>query len=434
MSGRVRIGLALGAGLLIACGPPKPRQLSVAQLEALRARLEAQGGVSPAASPAPAATPGPAAKQALPPRDDAERRKRAQAALAPGADLGEAAPVGDGTRWLVAFARTPGGGGRHLLLLDVAQPKGVVLGEHDFGGERASGVDPERTRIGRTFLLDATPGEQVVLAEILQRGEDGAVTAGACGWALGRRSLFVCAPRMTPTSRYEQHDGQLVESWQVDTVGARAARSGAMRNGRVLRWANGSWSETDAFRCLGRPLADAFRDAGVQPLGRWQEESVRRLLQAAKRQSAALETDAAIALLRDAIAIDGCSSDAWRVLGRLELEAGRPEAVTSLAVALALAPRDGAALLDLGDALAVLDPARPEARELWHDALAVLERRGATRRFVEGPGGKSPQALAAVLYEEFLARTSPSDEWLAARRRRVEEKLDALEGGPRARP
>jgi hypothetical protein len=68
-------------------------------------------------------------------------------------------------------------------------------------------------------------------------------------------------------------------------------------------------------------------------------------------------------------------------------------------------------------------------RETWRDVTAVLGERPATRGWLDGGAGRSPRALARVLYETYLARTSLEDEWLQARRRRVEEKLAALYAG-----
>jgi hypothetical protein len=89
-------------------------------------------------------------------------------------------------------------------------------------------------------------------------------------------------------------------------------------------------------------------------------------------------------------------------------------------------------LLDLADSLAVLRPEVPAQRESWHDVVAVLGGRPTTRSWVDGAAGRNPRALARTLYESYLARTSPEDEWLQARRRRVEEKLAALDA-PAAR-
>lgn len=417
-----------------ACGR-QPKQLTLEQYALIQERLAAQSASAaameapePGATPVPAGVPG---ESPVPPRGDAERRARAASALPPGSQLGPAKAVGDGTRWVLALASArradDDGVGPNLVLFDVSSKTGILLGEHDFGLEQPDAPPP--SRLERTFLLDASPGDPVVLAELLRA--DGAVAPsfGACGWWLRpRKAAFLCAPRLTPESRYDVHQGQLVESWPVDSVGSHVPSAKAGRQtGRKLRFDDGRWQETDSFRCLGRPLEQALAEAGRRSVEAWQRDGVRRLTQAATRAADRIETDVAIARLQDALAIDGCAPDTWRILGRLEFQAGRPEAAATLAVAFALAPRDDAVLVDLADALAVLDPAKPAQRETWHSVVAVLGSRGTTRVYVDDGGGGSPRALAATLYRTFLDRTSAGDEWLAARRRKVEEKLAALD-------
>lgn len=430
----VAIGVALAG-----CGR-QPRQISLEQYALIQERLAAQSGggaPAPGTAPEPAATPEPGpvpGASAVPPRDDAERRARAARALPPGSTLGTLKAAGDGTRWALALVdarRDQQSVGPNLVLFDVASPAGVVLGEHDFGLEQP-GMPPP-SRLERTFLLDASPDEPVVLADLL-RAEDAPERAfGACGWWLRRRkAAFLCAPRLTPDSRYDVHQGQLVESWSVDSVGSQLPAKAGKQSGRKLRFVDGRWQETDSFRCLGRPVTEALKEAGRQPLETWQRDGVRRLTQSATRASEQLETDVAIARLQDALAIDGCAGDTWRLLGRLEFQAGKPAAAATLAVAFALAPRDDAVMIDLADALAGLDPAKPAQRDVWHSVVAVLDGRGTTRPYVEGASGASPRAVAASLYRTFLERTSPDDEWLASRRRKVEEKLAALDS-PRSK-
>lgn len=434
--------LAVVGVALAGCGR-QPRQISLEQYALIQERLAAQsatGAGAPApgdTAPDPAATPAPGdapAASAVPPRDDAERRARASRALPPGASLGTLKAVGDGTRWALALVearRDQQSVGPNLVLFDVAAPAGVILGEHDFGLEQPE--TPPPSRLERTFLLDATPDEPVVLAD-LQRADDAPERAfGACGWWLRRRkAAFLCAPRLTPDSRYDVHQGQLVESWSVDSLGAQLPAKAGKLSGRKLRFVEGRWQETDSFRCLGRPVAEALKEAGRQPLETWQRDGVRRLTQSATRASEQLETDVAIARLQDALAIDGCAGDTWRLLGRLEFQAGKSGAAATLAVAFALAPRDDAVMIDLADALAGLDTTKPAQRDTWHSVVAVLDSRGPTRVYVEGGAGGSPRAVAAALYRTFLERTSPDDEWLASRRRKVEEKLAALDA-PRAK-
>jgi hypothetical protein len=365
----------------------------------------------------------------VPPRGDAERRARALDAVAPGVKLGSLAPVGDGSRYALALASAERDGktaGPNLVLFDVGSLHGLLIGEHDFGLDKPGVQKP--ARVGRTLLLDASPDEPVVLAELLLAEGERPPLFGACGWWLRRRKpTFLCAPRLTPDSRFEVHQGQLIESWSVDAVGGQAAAEAGTRSGRQLRFVDGHWQETDSFRCLGRPLADAFKEAGTQSLLGWQQDTVQRLTKAATRAADSLETEVATSRLKDALAVDGCTPETWRVLGRLEFDAGRPQASATLAVALVLAPRDDAALVDLADALAVLDVNKPPQLDSWHSTLAVLGDRAVTRSWIEGPAGKSPHALAGALYTTFLERTSESDEWLAARRRKVEQKLEALD-------
>lgn len=405
----------------------------MAEFEAIQRQLatQAAGAAKDAASSADAAATPPAGSPPIPPRDDAERRARAAKALPPGADLGRVAAVGDGTRWLLALAaaKQDGSPAPHLLLFDVSAPEGVLLGEHDFG-DTASDT-PAPARLGRALLLDTSSREEpVVLAELLAADDAREPLLGACGWWLRRRrAMFLCAPRLTPTSRFETREGQLAESWHVDALGGNASAIGGRTSGRVLRFTDGQWQETDSFRCLGTPLDQAWKQAGRQPLATWQHETVRTLQKAATRAAGGLDGDAASARLRDALAIDGCAPETWRLLGRLEYEAGKPGAARTLAMALALAPRDDGVLLDLADSLAVLRTDAEPQRESWRDVVAVLGSRPATRPWLEGAAGKSPRALARVLYETYLARTSPENEWLRARRRRVEEALAALDSG-----
>ena len=419
------------AALLVTCATlgscgPRRQQISAQQFEAIQRQLAAQASAvaTQADDDATATPPGPTP---VPPRDDAERRARAAKALSPGVELGRLAVAGSGTRWVMALASAKRDGtaiGPSLLLIDVSASDGVLLGEHDFGLGAPAMRPP--ARIGDVLLLDATSREEpVILAEVLPPEGSREGLSGACGWWLRRRrAMFVCAPRLTPTSRFTARDGRLVESWQVDALGSAGRVSG-----RVLSFAEGQWHETDSFRCLGVPLEQAWQRAGKQPLATWQQETVRTLVRSATRAAGGLETETAATRLHDALAIDGCVPETWRVLGRLEFDAGKPAGARTLAVALALAPRDDGVLLDLADALAVLRMGPEAQRETWRDVVAVLGERPATRGWLDGPAGKNPRALARVLYEAYLARTSPEDEWIQARRRRVEGKIAALDAG-----
>ena len=403
----------------------------MAEFEAIQRQLATQA-TQGAADTADAAATAPSGPPPIPPRDDAERRARAAKALPPGTDLGKLVAAGDGTHWAMALAsakRDGPSGAPHLLLFDVSAPEGLLIAEHDFGD--AGSDTPAPARIGRVLLLDASSREEpVVLAELLPPDDAREPLVGACGWWLRRRrAMFACAPRLTPTSRFETHDGQLVETWQVDALGGNATASGARTSGRVLHFADGQWQETDSFRCLGTPLDQAWKQAGRQTLATWQQETVRTLTKSATRAAGGLDGDTAAARLRDALAVDGCAPETWRLLGRLEFEAGKPDAARTLAMALALAPRDDGVLLDLADSLVVLRTDVEQQRESWRDVVGVLGSRPATRELVGGAAGKSPRALARVLYETYLARTSPEDEWLRARRRRVGEALATLDAG-----
>lgn len=385
----------------------------------------APSGDATAAAPAPRVTPGPIP---VPPRDDAERRARAAAALGKGVKLVDLTPVGAGDHYALGLASAVRDGkpaSPHLVLVDVATPKGLLVGDHDFGDEPGAGPI---TGLGRAFYLDASPGEPVALVELFKGDGEHDSPLGVCGWTLGARRLgFLCAPRLTPDSRFDVHQGQLVESWSVDAVGVQIASRAGTRSGRQLRFADGRWQETDSFRCLGRPLPEAFKRAGTQTLLAWQQDTVRRLTKAATRSAELLDTDVATARLQDALATDGCAPETWRILGRLEFDAGRPQAAATLAVAVALAPADDGALLDLADALAVLDVAKPQQRDSWRSTVAILGARGPTRAWLEGGSGNAPRALAATLYRTFLARSATGNAWLEPKRRKVEQKLEALD-------
>jgi hypothetical protein len=279
----------------------------------------------------------------------------------------------------------------------------------------------------------ADGGEPVVLAEVARARE-----TIACGWWLRRRgSRFVCAPRVGGASSYRGADGVLVEEWQADLPGTGGLERVSATSGRLLRIHGGRWREVDQFRCLALPLEAALREAGPPGVAAWQEAAVRRRVDAARRAAQSLETEQAIGFISDALAIDGCDAESWRLLGRLQFESGRAaRAAPALAVAVALAPRDPAAMVDLADALAVLDTRPAPGAEGLRQAVAALDSRGATRAVVDAAGrgaGGTPtsRALARAFYAAFLERTDPGDPRLEAARRRATEAMARLDAPAR---
>jgi hypothetical protein len=428
-----------------------------------------------------------------PPRDDAERIARARRAFPAGTALLDPRPVeGDG-RYVFALAGAQGASHLRLVLVDVSAEEPVVVGEHDFGtpgpaaaqttdpappqttdpaapevtsrdaapsphadsGGAAAGDehDPSlaasasdaapggATRISRTMEIIADGGDPVLLAAI-----QGGPESAACGWWLRRRGTsFVCAPAIGGASSYASADGFLVETWSAELPGKGGLDRASGASGRMLRIYGGRWREADRFQCLAWRLGDALREAGPAGVAAWQQTSVQRLIGAARRAGESLETDRAIGLLADAIAIDACTADTWRLLGRLEFERGRAvRAAPALAVGLALAPRDPGAMVDLADALAVLNATPASGAASLRETIAALDAHGTTRAIVDvararsGASTPPPRQLARALYAAFLERTDPSDPRLESARRRAEEAIarlgDGASGSGRAQP
>ncbi len=324
-------------------------------------------------------------------------------------DLGEPWP------YVLALAPIEDGDERRgamLALVDVTQESGVLLGRHDF----ASG--PMEVR--HAMVVSTVEGEPAVLAELV-----GPEESSTCGWWLAaRRPRFLCAPKVGGPSRYEAYGDLLVESWQTDFP--PPALSEPTRTGRMVRLSpRGRWAEVDSFRCLGRPLSDVRSEAGRGGVRRWQRDSVRRLSRVALHQSRTFDDERASGLLRDAIAIDACDAEPWRLLGRLDFQAGRTAtAAPALAAAVALDSHDAAPLVDLADALIGLNTATESGQAAWRATLDVLARPLATRSLVAAP--TSPKALARGLYESYLERTEETAGRHHSRRRRVHQQLEVL--------
>jgi cytochrome c-type biogenesis protein CcmH/NrfG len=151
------------------------------------------------------------------------------------------------------------------------------------------------------------------------------------------------------------------------------------------------------------------------------------------RASEELHTDRGVALLRDALAVDACEVETWRLLGRLEVEAGHTaSAVPQLAVAVALSPREAAPLVDLADALLVLDAATPADQTAFAAARDLLADRRPTKTLVSGAHG--PRDLARALYAAYLERTATDADRHRSRRRRVQQEIRRLGGSAAKEP
>lgn len=400
--------MGLAALLLVGCtsvGTPTPQEID-ARVRAHRAVSDGKGASAP---PVPAqATPVP------PPRDPAVRAARARAALPPGAgqtvvDVGGASPYVFATMPLRAAA---GRGGTLFGLVDVRANPGVLVGRHDFPvGD---------VQIGAPLSLETTTRQPVLLAELAAPSE-----SSTCGWWISpQRPRFLCAPKVARASIHSVVDGLLVESWETEFPPLSVAPP--TRTGRMVRLSPaGRWAEIDSFRCLGKPLAEATAEATRGGVRRWQRDSIRRLTRVARHRSETFDDERASSLLRDAIAIDSCDADPWRLLGRLEYQAGRTAvAVPALAAAVALDSRDPASLVDLADALVALDVGSEEGREAFSAAQEMLARPPSTRTLVEAPVG--PKALARGLYETYLEQTDATAARHHSRRRRVEGQLEVL--------
>lgn len=299
-----------------------------------------------------------------------------------------------------------------LGLVDVRTDPGVLVGRHDFpvGAGGVRGV----------FVLESAVGDPVVLAEL-----EGPRASSMCGWWISRRSpRFLCAPKIAGPSTYAVVEGLLVESWETDFP--PEALSAPTRTGRMFRLsAAGRWAEVDSFRCLGRPLAEIAKDAPRGEIRRWQRDSIHRYARVARHQSEAFEDERATELLRDAVTVDACDAQPWRLLGRLEYQAGRMDrAVPALAAAAALDSREPATLVDLADALVALDAGTVAGKEAFSTARTVLNRPAATRDLASS--APSPKVLARDLYRAYLDRTETAAARHFTTRRRVEGQLAVL--------
>jgi hypothetical protein len=233
----------------------------------------------------------------------------------------------------------------------------------------------------------------------------------------------VCAPALTTRSSHRPWLDTVIETWDAASPTLPGQPSGT--SGRVLVFTAGGWREIDSFRCVGGELDRALRDADRQSLGEWQRGA------SVARRTAALaaadrgDSEAALGLLRDALAVDGCDVANWRLLGRIEVRGGGPAAaVPPLAVAVALRPHDPAALLDLADALDELARTSGDGGEAWPAARRVLASRKGTQPLVERSGSEHPGDLARVLYERFLALTERSAPRLGPQRRHARARLE----------
>jgi hypothetical protein len=407
---------------------PDPSR-DLARFEALRSKLERAGAAgAPASESAPMASPTPLPGRA--PRNDAERVARARGAWNSPRPLPELVAAGPGSRYAFALESAREGGPIHdrLLLLDLGPEPGVIVGEHEFGAGDlgVSGSDDASPRIATTFEAASDTAEPLLLAEIEGRGR-----TLACGWWFERsRSRFVCAPSIGGPSRYRLVDRALFETWEAELPGDGGVPGVRGTSGRSLHLVGGRWREEDPFRCLGWSIEDALREAGTQGIASWQTRGVQQRVAAAMRAADDLEPGTARSLLRDAVAIDGCDANAWRILGRLEYENGNAAAAApALAMAVALRPNEPAALLDLADALAVLDSGSTAGSTALRRTTDTLRRRPATAALVSRGGRRGARGLAAACYRGFLGATV-RDPRLEVARRHAAESLAAVEGGP----
>jgi hypothetical protein len=421
---RVRRNACLGILVLLvgaaSCGPPsvERQKLDPAKVDALRLELER---ASPEATPR--SFPTPRKPGAAPARTAKQRRARAQAALPPGHAIDAIASLGRNDRYAFVLAaardrKEPRG--TTLWLLDLGEDPGRLLAAHDFGD--ASALAGGTVRIATTFELADDTGLPVLLADL--RSSEGG--KAVCGWWLSpERPRLVCAPASARPSSHRAWLDMLIESWDADAPSPSGRAPGV--SGRVLVFAGGGWREADGFRCLGGKLEGALRDAETQPLGEWQRAAVGSRRAAALAADGRGESEAALELLRDALEIDGCDVENWRLVGRLELRSGDAAgAVPALAVAVALRPHGEAALVDLADALISLEANGESARnrEAWEAARTALSSRKATQALVAAAKGDRPKDLARVLYERFLALTERSAPRLGAQRRHAREQIE----------
>lgn len=400
----------------------------LARYEALRSSLEAAGERDAPPPAAPEASPTPIPGRA--PRDDAERIVRARAGWTESRPLPALVPVGTGSRYAFAVeaAREGGPARDRLLLFDLGPGTGVIVGEHEFGVDDLGPPEGGAAvpSIAKTFETMSDTAEPLLLASIEGRGR-----TLACGWWFERsRSRFVCAPSIGGPAEYRLVEHELFETWEAELPGDGGVPRVSGTSGRSLHLVGGRWREDDPFRCLGWTIEDALREAGAQGIATWQSRGVQQRVAAAERAADSLDLGTARSLLRDAVVIDGCEPNTWRLLGRLEYESGNAAAaVPALAMAAALRPNEPAALLDLADALAVLDSGSSAGSSAMRRATDVLRRRPATARLVAKGGRLGARGLAAACYRGFLGATA-HDPRLGVARRHAAESLAAIEGGP----
>jgi hypothetical protein len=408
--------IAALAAVMAACGRAPVEKLDPAKVDALRSTLE-QTAVEPTPRPLPSPR-----KSAAPARSAKQQRARAQAALPPGHVLGALTPIGRDGRFAFALdaprEQKPEQGAT-LSLMDLGAEPGALVAAHDFGetGFLAGG---QVEVVGALELRDEN-GRELLLADLRSgRGE-----AAVCGWWLSAdRPRLVCAPVMSRRSDHSVWLDMLLESWEADSPTRPVHPPGT--TGRVLGFSGGGWREIDSFRCLGWKLDRALREAGTEPLGKWQRTAAESRRTAALAAADRHETPAALALLRDAVDLDGCDVETWRLLGRLDLGSGHvAAAVPSLAVAVALRPHGEAALVDLADALVALER-EGGGGEAWSTARQVLSNRKGTKALLDQAKGERPSDLARVLYEQFIAQTERSAPYLGAQRRHAREQIGRL--------
>ena len=210
-----------------------------------------------------------------PPRDD--RRADARDGEGSAARHGPRRLVaaGDGTHWAMALAsakRDGPSGAPHLLLFDVSAPEGLLDCRARLR-RRWVGIRRRWRASAAVLLLDASSrDEPVVLAgDCCSPTTRASLLVGACvRWLRRRRAMFACAPRLTPTSRFETHDGQLVETWQVDALGGNATAMAPARAAACCTSPTASAVETDSL-LSGTPL-DQWKQVGSR---RWRRGSRR---------------------------------------------------------------------------------------------------------------------------------------------------------------
>lgn len=412
----VRLAIAVLAVFASTCGRAPVQTLDPAKVAALREELER---TSPEATPRPLPSPRRPAKPAA--RSAKQQRARAQAVLPPGRSIVALSPIGrDGRQAFVLDVARGQQPGREstLSLVDLASDPAVLLAAHDFG--ETSFLPGGPVRIAATFQVRDETAHSILLADL--RSRDG--SAAVCGWWLSSdRPRLVCLPAMPRPSELSAWSDMLIQTWDAGSPTPPVRAPGI--NGRVLVFGGGGWRELDSFRCLGWKLDRALREANQQPLGEWQRGATQARRAAALAAAERGDARAARALLGDALDLDACDIETWRIAGRLDLQAGdAAAAVPALAVAVALRPHGEAALVDLADALIALDQAGGGEGEAWSSARQVLSSRKGTKALVEQAKGPRPSDLARVLYERFLAMTAGSAPHLGAQRRHAREQIE----------